>query len=201
MAWKLEGTYFENCSCEVPCPCTASMTLGADYDRCQVLLAFNVESGEIDGVDVAGLSAAVVADTPKVMTEGNWRLGLVVDDAASDEQAEKLGAVFSGQMGGPMAALGPLIGEIVGSDRMPIEYENDGLRHRVRVGEGIDVEVEDVVPFGVESGQPAQLANVFHPANSTLTISKSERGRISAFGLEFDNTGKSGFSAPFSWAG
>jgi hypothetical protein len=201
MAWKLDGTYFENCSCEMPCPCTVSFDAGADYDRCQVLLAFNVHSGEIDGVDVGGLTAAVVADTPQVMTEGNWRLGLIVDDAASDEQAEKLGAVFSGQMGGPMAALAPLIGEMLGSERMRIEYQDDGLRHRVRAGDGIDVEVEDVVPFGVEDGTPAQLTNVFHPAASTLTISKSARGKISAFGLDFDNTGRSGFSAPFAWSG
>jgi hypothetical protein len=201
MAWKLEGTYFENCSCEMPCPCTVSFDAGADYDRCQVLLAFDVESGEVDGVDVGGLTAAIVADTPKVMTEGNWRLGLIVDDGASDEQAEKLGAVFSGQMGGPMAALAPLIGEMLGSERMRIDYENDGLQHRVRVGDGIDVEVKDVVPFGVEDGTPAQLTNVFHPAASTLTIAKSQRGKISAFGLEIDNTGRSAFSAPFSWAG
>ena len=135
------------------------------------------------------------------MTDGNWRLGLILDEAASDEQAEKLGAVFSGQMGGPMAGLAPLIGEILGSERTPIEYANDGLQHRIRVGDRIDVEVEDVVPFGIETGQPAQMTNVFHPANSTLTIARSERGRISAFGLEFDNTGRSAFSAPFSWAG
>src|SRR5437763_9975253 len=132
MAWKLEGTYFENCSCEVPCPCTASMSLGADYDRCQVLLVFHVDSGEVDGVDVSDRTVAVVADTPKVMTDGNWKMGMLVDDTASDDQAAKLGAVFSGELGGPMGGLVPLIGEILGSDRVPIEYENDGLRHRVR---------------------------------------------------------------------
>lgn len=201
MAWRLEGTYFENCSCDVPCPCTVSFDIGADYDRCEVLLAFNIQSGEVDGVDVGGLTAAVIADTPKVMTDGNWKLGLIVDDAASDEQAEKLGAVFSGQMGGPMAALAPLIGEVLGSERLPIDYADDGLKHRIRAGEGIAVEVEDIVPFGVETGQPVQLTGVFHPAASTLTIGRSERGKISAFGLEFDNSGKSAFSAPFSWAG
>jgi hypothetical protein len=201
MAWKLDGTYFENCSCEMPCPCTVTFDAGADYDRCQVLLAFNVRDGEVDGVDVGGLTVAVVADTPKVMTEGNWSLGLIVDEAASDEQAEKLGAVFSGQMGGPMAALAPLIGEVLGSERMNIEYEDDGLHHRVRAGDGIDIEVKDVVPFGVEDGQPAQLTNVFHPAGSTLTIAKSARGKISAFGLDFDNSGRSAFSAPFAWSG
>ena len=201
MAWKLEGTYFENCSCEAPCPCTVSLSLGADYDRCEVLLAFDVESGEVDGVDVGGVAVAVVADTPKVMTEGNWKLGLIVDDAASDEQAEKLTAVFSGEAGGPMAGLVPLIGEMLGVERQKVEYANDGLRHRVRAGDGIDVEVEDVVPFGSETGKPAQLTNVFHPAATTLTVARSERGKIRAFGLDFDNSGRSAFSAPFAWAG
>ena len=97
MAWKLEGQYFENCSCDVPCPCTVSLDLGADRDRCNAFLVFQVESGEVDGVDVSGLTVAALADTPKVMSEGNWRLGVLIDAAASDEQAEKLGAVFSGQ--------------------------------------------------------------------------------------------------------
>ena len=88
MAWKLEGQYFENCSCDVPCPCTVSLDLGADYDRCNAFLAFQVESGEVDGVDVSGLTVALMADTPKVMSEGNWRLGVFIDAAADDEQAD-----------------------------------------------------------------------------------------------------------------
>ena len=201
MAWKLNGTYFENCSCEMPCPCTVSFDAGADYDRCEVLLAFNIESGEVDGVDVSGRTAAIVADSPKVMTDGNWKMGLILDDGASDEQAEKLGAVFSGQMGGPMAGLAPLIGDMLGVEQAPIDYSDDGLKHSVRIGSEIDIEVNDVVPFGVENGEPARLEGVFHPAGSTLTIARSERGKIAAFGLSFDNSGKSAFSAPFSWAG
>ena len=99
---------------------------------------------------------AAIADTPKVMSEGNWRLGVFIDAAASDEQAEKLGAVFSGALGGPMAALGPLVGENLGVERAPIEVTEDGLRHSVRIGDAIDFEVEDVVPFGVENGEPAR---------------------------------------------
>jgi len=53
---------------------------------------------------VSDLTAAPVADTPKVMTDGNWRLGVFIDAAASDEQAEKLGGVFSGALGGPADA-------------------------------------------------------------------------------------------------
>lgn len=199
MAWKLEGTYFETCSCEVVCPCTASLALGADYDRCRVTLVFNVTDGDVEGTDVSGLRVAAIADTPKVMSDGNWRLGVFIDGAASDEQADKLGAVFGGQLGGPMEALAPLVSENLGVERAPIEVREEGLRHSVRIGDAIDFEIEDVVPFGVESGEPARLTGIFHPVASELTISKATRSNISAFGIEYE--GKAGFSTSrFSWA-
>ena len=198
MAWNVQGTYFETCSCEVVCPCTASFSLGADYDRCRVTLVFNVVEGEVDGTDVGGLTVAAVADAPKVMTDGNWRLGVYIDARASDDQAAKLGAVFGGQLGGPMAALGPLIGENLGVERATIEVREDGLKHSVKIGDAVDFEIEDVVSFGVETGKPARLSGIFHPAGSELTIAKATRSKIDAFGIAYE--GKSAFSSPFSWA-
>lgn len=198
MAWKLDGTYFETCSCDVVCPCSASFSHGADYDYCRAVLAFRVAKGEIDGTDVSGLTVVAVADTPKVMTDGNWRLGVVIDADASDEQAEKLGAVFGGALGGPMAGLVPLVSENLGVERAKIEFNEDGLRHSLKIGDSVDFEIEDMVPFGVESGKPARLVGIFHPANSELTIAKAMRSKINVFGVSFE--GDSAFSAPFSWA-
>lgn len=199
MSWRVEGSYFETCSCDVVCPCTASMALGATHDRCRVTLVFNVKDGEVDGVDVSGLTVAAVADTPKVMTDGNWRLGVVIDGNASDEQAEKLGAVFSGALGGPMEALGPLIGENLGIERASIDVREDGIHHSIRVGEEIDFEIEDVVPFGSEDGQPVRLTGIFHPAGSELTVAHATRSRINAFGIEYD--GNAAFSTSrFAWS-
>jgi hypothetical protein len=199
MSWKLEGSYFESCSCDVVCPCTASLSFGATLDRCRVVLVFHVENGDVEGVDVGGLTVAAVADTPKVMTDGNWRLGVFIDSAASDEQAEKLGAVFSGALGGPMSALAPLIGENLGVERAPIAFDAEGLRHSVRIGDAVDLEVEDVVPFGVESGEPVRLTGVFHPAGPELTVAHATRATIDAFGITYD--AKSAFSnSHFAWA-
>jgi hypothetical protein len=109
MTWSIKGTYFENCPCDMVCPCTTSgMAMPADYDRCTVVLAFHIDQGDVDGVDVSGLNVAVMADSPPLMTDGNWKLGMFMDAAASKEQAEAIGGVFSGALGGPMAALGPL---------------------------------------------------------------------------------------------
>jgi hypothetical protein len=199
MSWKLEGTYFETCSCDVPCPCTVSLALGATNDYCRATLVFNVADGDVEGTDVSGLSVAAIADTPKVMSEGNWRLGVFIDAAASDEQAEKLGAVFGGQLGGPMEALGPLVSENLGVERATIEVHEDGLTHSVKIGDAIEFEVEDVVPFGVESGEPAQLVGIFHPAGSELTVARTTRSKIDAFGIQYE--GKSAFSrSNFAWS-
>src|SRR4029078_11457210 len=199
MAWKLRGTYVETCSCEFFCPCNFNLSTGADYDRCRATLVFNITNGDVDGTDVSGLAVVVIADTPKVMTDGNWRLGTVIDGKASDEQEDKLQAVFSGELGGPMEALGPLIGENLGVERAPIEVQEDGLRHSIRIGDAVDFEIEDIVPFGIESGEAAKVVGVFHPAGSDMTIAHATRSRIDAFGISYE--GKSAFSrSEFSWA-
>jgi hypothetical protein len=199
MSWSLKGSYVETCSCELMCPCNLSFDHGATYDFCRVTLVFNVRQGEIDGTDIAGLKVALIADTPKVMTEGNWRMGVFVDENATDEQFDKLVKVFTGQLGGPMSALAPLVGEVLGVERAAIDVDDDGLRHRVRVSDVIDFEIEDVVPFGVETGQPVRFDGMFHPVGSNLTMAEARRSRISAYGIEYE--GKTGLStAEFSWA-
>src|SRR5579862_1236773 len=199
MAWKIEGTYFESCSCDLVCPCTASLANGATHDYCRVVLVFNVKDGEIEGTDVGGLSIAAVVDTPKVMTEGNWKVGVFIDDKASDEQAGKLGAVFGGQLGGPMEAIGPLVGENLGVERASFDVREDGLRHSVKIGNAVDIEIEDIVPFGVETGEPARLVGIFHPAGPDLTVAKALNAHVNAFGIEYE--GKAAFSrSNFAWA-
>ena len=199
MSWSMTGEYVETCSCELMCPCNLSLDHGATYDFCRVTLVFDIREGEIEGTDVAGLKVAAIADTPKVMTEGNWKLGVFVDDQASDAQADKLVQVFGGQLGGPMAALAPLIGEMLGVERAPIEVRHDGLSHSVRVGDAIDFEIEDIVPFGVQDGRPVRFDGMFHPAGSDLTMAEAKRTQINAFGIQYE--GKTGLSkSGFAWA-
>jgi hypothetical protein len=200
MSWKLEGTYFENCNCDWVCPCTVtSFASPATGDRCQVVLNYHVRHGEVDGIDVSGHSVSLVVDAPKKMLDGGWRVGVIIDDKASKEQADKLTGVFAGQAGGPMANLAPLIGEVLGIERLPIDYADHGNRHRISIGEAIAIEVEDFVAH--EGGETTKLTGVDHPSGSTITVAKPIESKIKAFGMEFKNAGKSAFSAPFNWAG
>src|SRR5439155_17884196 len=112
-------------------------------------------------------------------------------------QADKLAGVFSGQMSGPMAALAPLIAEVLGIEQHPIEYRDSGHKHHLKIGNDIAIDVEDYVPQGFT--EPTKLVGVFHPSNTTLTMARPTESRIKAFGMEFHNSGKSAFSAPFRW--
>lgn len=199
MPWQVNGSYFENCSCEVLCPCNASsLMLPADGDRCRALVAFHIEEGQADAVDLAGLNVAIFLDGPAKMIDGGWNFGVVVDERASDEQADKLGGIFSGQRGGPLEPLAPLVGKVLGVDRLPIEIVEDGRRHHLRIGDGTEAEVEDIHPEG--QPEPTKIANVNIPFNTTLTVAQANRSRINLFGFELNHDGKSAASAPFAWS-
>jgi hypothetical protein len=200
MSWNLKGSYFENCNCDSVCPCTTSgFAQHADNDRCLPVFAIHVDSGTIDGMDVSGLNTVMVMDTPKNMAEGGWQVGLIIDSTASDEQADALAKVLGGQAGGPMGALAPLVGEMLGIERAPVEYVNDGVIHSVKAGDAVDIEIQDTQLS--EGGSAAGLTNIdFHPMGPNLTIARANRARINAFGKSWDNNGKNGHAAPFSWS-
>jgi hypothetical protein len=200
MAWNLQGAFYENCSCDAICPCTwSNLAHRATRDYCRFALAFQVDSGEIEGVNVSGRSFVLIGDTPPDMAQGNWRLGVFVDDGASSEQVGKLGQVLSGELGGPPAALGPLLGEFLGIEQAPISIERDGNGHHVRVGDAVDY---SGTPVTIEGGQPVTLTNIVaHPAGPTLGLAPVSQSKVSAFGVEYSGNDLSGFSNPFSWNG
>lgn len=200
MSWHIEGTYFENCNCDMICPCTTSgLSAPADAERCEVALVFHVATGEINGVDVGGLTVCVVADTPAVMGEGNWKVGVLMDSAASAAQAEALGAVFGGQLGGPMAGLGPLIGEMAGMESLEMAYADDGRKHTVRIGSAVEMDVEDFVSPLDATGLGVRVSGVGFPAD-TLAAGRSVSANVDVFGMTWDHVGKNSFSAPFAWS-
>ena len=94
---------------------------------------------------------------------------------------------------------GPLVSENLGLETVPIEYRSEGRTHSVRMGDLVDIEVEDFVAEG--ESEPITLTNIPHPANRSLAVAQAKRGRVEAFGISIDNSGKNGHSAPFSWAG
>ncbi|MGI9659167.1 MAG: DUF1326 domain-containing protein [Gaiellaceae bacterium] len=202
MAWKLEGDYFENCSCDILCPClTSYMQEPADTERCLVPLVCRVDDGNLDDVRLDGLCFIMVVDSPAIMAEGNWRLALYIDERATPEQQEALGQILSGDLGGVPGVLAPLIGEVLGTKLVPITYVIDGHNRRVEVPGIMEFEVEGVV--SPETGEVLEILNTLHPMGTNLPITKSVKGVYddADYDFAFDNTGKNGHYRAFSWSG
>src|SRR5258708_3696428 len=126
--WQISGEYFEACSCDSVCPCpTSGLAARPTTGSCDAGLVFHVLRGQYGSTRLDGLSFAVLLHTPGAMIEGNWTVGLVLDERASKEQREALTTIASGQGGGPMAALLPLIGTLTAAAAKPIEIDISGM--------------------------------------------------------------------------
>ena len=128
--WHLSGDYFENCNCDVVCPCLVSpgapLTARPSQGVCDVALIFHIDKGSYGQVSLDGLNVAVVGHTPGPMGDGNWTLAAYIDERADEQQTAALGAIFSGAEGGPMAAFAPLVGKHLGVKKVAIKYAITG---------------------------------------------------------------------------
>ena len=198
--WRISGEYFEACSCDSVCPCpTSGLAARPTKGYCAAGLVFRVEHGQHGKTKLDGLSFAVLLRTPGPMVQGNWTVGLILDERASAEQREALTAIASGQGGGPMAALGPLISRFEGAEAKPIKIEMNGMRRSVSIPGVLDLAVEGIT--GAKQAEPIYLDNVGHPAASRLALAKASRSHMHAFGIDWDDTSgrNNGHFAPFAW--
>lgn len=197
-SWKVDGEYFENCNCDVLCPCITSNLQGKPTQgHCDVVLVCHVASGTYEGVKLDGLNAVLAVSTPGVMAAGNWKAALYLDGRASSEQRRALEAIVTGAAGGPMAALAPLIGEVLGARAASITYESSGTRRRVVVEGIMDVSVEGIL--GADEKSALMLDNAPHPCNSSLAIARGIDSRYTDHGMRWELSGKNGHYAPIHW--
>ena len=199
--WKISGDYFEACSCDSVCPCpTSGLAARPTQGHCDAGLVFHVDRGVHGTIVLDGLSFAVLLHTPGPMIAGNWTVGLIVDERATAAQREALVAIGSGQGGGPMAAVAPLVGNFAGAETKPIRIDRNGMRRSASIPGALDIAIEGIP--GASSAEPIYFENVAHPAATRLALAKASRGHMHAFGIDWDDTtGKNnGHFAPFSWS-
>jgi hypothetical protein len=152
MAYRLQGSILEVCTCQVLCPCW----IGEDPDggTCDSAIAYRIDTGSVDGVDVSGLTLAVAVHIPGNVLKGNWRVMVFVDERATPQQEHALTQAFSGKLGGPLADFAQLFGEIVGVQRAPITFQVDQGKGHLKIGSDIDAELE---PYRGTTGAPTTL--------------------------------------------
>ena len=201
--WNLSGDYFENCNCDVVCPCLVSsaapLTARPTQGECDVALVFHIDNGSYDKVALDGLNVAVVAHTPGAMADGNWTLAAYIDERANEEQTAALGAIFSGAEGGPMAAFAPMVGTHLGVKKVAIKYVINGKARSAEIPGVMHMAVEPL-PTMHPSGEI--WAAVGHPvAPDKLAFAVGGKGSTFAdHAMRWDNSGKNGHYAPIKWS-
>ena len=199
MAYAFEGKMLEVCSCDVICPCWAGQD--PDGGTCEGVLAYHIDRGTIDGVDVTGLNYAILLHLPGNVLQGNWRIVVYVDDKATDTQHEALLKALTGQLGGPLADLAQLVGEVAGVERATITFEFEQGNGRLRVGPAIEANMESLRGA---TGQPMTMHDTVFTTipGSPMYVGKAPmfRANVSQYGFSIDLQGHSAVQGAFRFA-
>ena len=196
--WRLKGDYFENCNCEVLCPCIVHGAKAVPTEgHCDVGLAFHIEEGDFNGLDLSGLNFVVIAYTPGMMSAGNWSTAVYIDQRADQEQREALGRILSGQLGGPAERWMRFTGNFLGLNHTPIDYRAEGHTRSVYIPEIMDFRVDGIMAG--RNTEPIRLENTSHPVSSSVALARGTHNTYADHGMRWDNTGKNGHYSAFEW--
>jgi hypothetical protein len=195
--WNIKGTYVEACDCEAVCPCIffSPPTNGT----CTVLIGWHINQGLFDDTSLDGLKAALLAHSPGHMKDGNWKVALYVDERADEAQSQALMGIFSGQAGGHIANLGPLIGEVLGARPAAISFDASGGNFSLSV-DGLGCAEAQMIEG--QGGGAVTVAG--HPLaispGETATVARTSKLEVDDYGYTLDVVGKTAMSAPFSYS-
>jgi hypothetical protein len=202
--WKIGGEYMESCNCDYLCPCIfTNPQAPVTHDQCTSLQVYRIDKGHCGDVKLDGLAFALVIRSGRVMADGEWVLGVVIDEKADEAQRDALGAIAGGQAGGiPARIREVLVSDFRGVEVRPIEFRMDGLQRSASIPGLLEFAIEGVASRA-NNGDPLYLDNTAHPANRRLALARSSETHVHGFGLELDMAaqGNNGHFAPFSWAG
>jgi hypothetical protein len=179
MAWRIAGTYVAHCNCRQVCGCAWDQQVSAEDGTCRGLAVFHVDEGELDDTDLAGVDFALFFRIPERFSAG-FDMGVIVDDGASDEQADALGRIVEGTEGGPMEDFASIRKDWLGVERASVTF-SDGEEPSAKVGDS-EVRFE---AFRGQDGKPATAHNAPFGLAPVFTLGQSS-GHSGAFGNEFD---------------
>jgi hypothetical protein len=182
MAWRISGTYLATCSCQLLCPCPTDGPPTGPDGQCHGSLVFDVSDGNLDDVDLSGTKIGLVNIFPSNLTAGNWTVGVVVNEEASDEQLDAIDRIMRGQEGGPFEMFASLYGNYIGTERGEVTFsDGDTPSYTIR---GNSFTFEPIAgPEG--SGAQATVKNAPFGFAPEFRVGKSS-GHSSIFDIEYD---------------
>jgi len=132
--WLIEGKYVEYCSCDLGCPCESMADPTQGY--CTGLVAFMIDRGHCDDVDLSGLKVVATFYFPRAIHHGQGIMHPIVDERASDAQRDAVFYILSGkdQPVGTMFQIFSVIVETIKDPLFaPITFEWDLDKRQARI--------------------------------------------------------------------
>ena len=200
MAYQLEGSLLEVCNCNILCPCW----VGEDPDNgtCDSIMAYHFDKGNVNGVDVAGLTLGFLVHIPGNVLKGNWRAAVYMDERATEDQEEALLNVFTGKLGGPVADLAQLVGEVVSVERAPITFEVEGVKGTLKIGQVASAEMEPYKgPTGAVTTLNESIFSTIPGSPAYVGKASSYRSRNEALGHRIDLKDHNAIQGDFRFEG
>ena len=197
MGYEVEGRLLEVCTCNILCPCW----VGEDPDMgyCDGLLGWHVDKGKVEGVDVSGRTLVMLCHIPGNILQGNWTVRVYVDKDATEEQTKALLNVWSGKLGGPIADMAKLVGEIVSVEQVPITFEVKGVNGTIKVGDGITAAL---APFKGATGKESAIHDTIFTTipGSPAFVGKASQYTAKVPGFDIDLQNHNAVSGSFRFA-
>jgi hypothetical protein len=185
MSYEMRGQFLEACDCSVPCPCW--FVEQPDEDECTGVVAWQIEQGTIEGIDVSGLGVASVSQHEgsrgATGSHAKMRVALFVDERATQGQAEAMALAFSGGLGGPLGELAEMTSRTPDIERAPIAFVSDGAHTRLEIGSGVHAAMTPVV------GATGRITTIADSIMANLLGSLGEVGRTATLTLNLPRHG------------
>ena len=197
--YEIEGSLLEACSCGAPCPCW----IGEDPHggKCDAFLAYRIEKGSIKGVDVSGVAFAIVALVPGNILKGNWKIAIYMSDKATPGQKQAILDAWTGKLGGPLADLANLIGEVRGIHDASVDFRLEKGKGTLKVGQCVEAEM---VPYVDANGNPTTLSNTIFSTipGSPAYVAKAtyHRVNIPEHGMQWSFENRNAIQGSFRFA-
>ena len=197
MGYHVEGRLLEVCTCNTLCPCW----VGEDPDLgyCDGILGWHVDKGNIEGTDVSGRAIVMLCHIPGNILKGNWSVRVYIDQNATEKQKEELLKVWSGKLGGPIADMAKLVGEIVSVEKVPITFDIKGASGTIKVGDNIEAKLS---PFKGATGKDTALYDTIFTTipGSPAHVGKASYYRAKVPGFDIDLKGHNAVSGSFHFS-
>jgi hypothetical protein len=198
--WTMQGELILNCNCTVFCPCVVSLGQHPPTEgHCQTWGGIRIDKGQYGDVDLSGLNIGLMIEIPERMARGNWKVALFIDDRAGDDAYDAIVTIMSGKARGTTGLFSVLVSELLGHERQPITYENEGKTRRISVGKRIKGEVIPVA--GKDPENDLVITNSQYWMGADITVATANLGRLRAFGRVWDFEGRSAEICQIDWHG